>query len=148
MKRSRVDIAVGVFVILGILALGWLSIRLGKVEFLSGSGYTVTVGFPLGGRPQDRVDDRDRRRARSGRVTVDPAWTTTRPAWSWPIETGMKLTEDSIASIKTKGLIGEKFIQISPGGSDKVIKPNGKITEVEPPIDLEELLSKYVFGKV
>ena len=64
------------------------------------------------------------------------------------IENNVKLTEDSIASIKTKGLIGEKFVQISPGGSDKVIRPNGKITEVEPPIDLEELLSKYVFGKV
>ena len=64
------------------------------------------------------------------------------------IDNGVKLTEDSIASIKTKGLIGEKFIQLSPGGSDKIIKPNGKITEVEPPIDLEELLSKYVFGKV
>ena len=48
----------------------------------------------------------------------------------------------------TKGLIGEKFVQISPGGSDKIIPPNGKISEVEPPIDLEELLSKYVFGKV
>jgi phospholipid/cholesterol/gamma-HCH transport system substrate-binding protein len=64
------------------------------------------------------------------------------------IRHGIKLTEDSIASIKTRGLIGEKFLQISPGGSERVIKPNGKITEVEPPIDLEELLSKYVFGKV
>ena len=60
----------------------------------------------------------------------------------------VKLTEDSIASIKTRGLIGEKFVQISPGGSERMIKPGGKITEVEPPIDLEELLSKYVFGKV
>jgi phospholipid/cholesterol/gamma-HCH transport system substrate-binding protein len=64
------------------------------------------------------------------------------------IRNGIKLTEDSIASIKTRGLIGEKFLQISPGGSDRIIKPNGKLTEVEPPIDLEELLSKYVFGKV
>ena len=64
------------------------------------------------------------------------------------IRQGIKLTEDSIASIKTRGLIGEKFLQISPGGSERIIKPNGKITEVEPPIDLEELLSKYVFGKV
>jgi phospholipid/cholesterol/gamma-HCH transport system substrate-binding protein len=64
------------------------------------------------------------------------------------IQNGVKLTQDSIASIKTKGLIGEKFVQISPGGSEKIIPPNGKISEVEPPIDLEELLSKYVFGKV
>ena len=64
------------------------------------------------------------------------------------LEPSVKLQEDSIASIKTKGLIGEKYIRISPGGSDKIIPPNGKIREVEPPVDLEELLSKYIFGKV
>ena len=64
------------------------------------------------------------------------------------IRNGIKLTEDSIASIKTKGLIGEKFVRISPGGSDKLIPPNGRIREVEAPVDFEELLSKYIFGKV
>ena len=60
----------------------------------------------------------------------------------------VKLQEDSIASIKTKGLIGEKYVRISPGGSDKIIPPNGRIREVEAPVDFEELLSKYIFGKV
>ena len=60
----------------------------------------------------------------------------------------VKLQDDSIASIKTKGLIGEKYIRISPGGSDKIIPPNGRIREVEAPVDLEELISKYIFGKV
>jgi phospholipid/cholesterol/gamma-HCH transport system substrate-binding protein len=64
------------------------------------------------------------------------------------IKSDVKLQEDAIASIKTRGLIGEKFIKINPGGSEKLIKPNGKITEVEPPVDIEELISKYVFGKV
>jgi phospholipid/cholesterol/gamma-HCH transport system substrate-binding protein len=60
----------------------------------------------------------------------------------------VKLQEDAIASIKTKGLIGEKYIRISPGGSEKLLQPNGRIREVEPPVDFEELLSKYIFGKV
>ena len=64
------------------------------------------------------------------------------------LNSNIQLQEDSIASIKTKGLIGEKFIRISPGASDKLIKPNGRIREVEAPVDLEELISKYVFGKV
>jgi phospholipid/cholesterol/gamma-HCH transport system substrate-binding protein len=64
------------------------------------------------------------------------------------IRQGVKLQDDSIASIKTKGLIGEKYIRINPGGSEKIIQPNGKIREVEPPVDFEELLSKYIFGKV
>jgi phospholipid/cholesterol/gamma-HCH transport system substrate-binding protein len=64
------------------------------------------------------------------------------------IQPGIKLQDDSIASIKTKGLIGERYVRISPGGSDKIIGPNGRIREVEPPVDIEELLSKYIFGKV
>ncbi len=64
------------------------------------------------------------------------------------VRSNVKLQDDSIASIKTKGLIGEKYIRISPGGSEKIIPPNGRIKEVEPPVDFEELLSKYIFGKV
>ena len=110
MDRSRVHIAVGIFVILGIVALGYLSIQLGQVSFLGSRGYAV-------------------------RVTLR-------------VRSGIKLQEDAIASIKTKGLIGEKYIRISPGGSDKIIQPNGRIREVEAPVDFEELLSKYIFGKV
>ena len=64
------------------------------------------------------------------------------------INRGVKLPEDSIASIKTKGLIGEKYIRISPGGSERIVGPNGRIRETEAPVDLEELLAKYIFGKV
>ena len=58
------------------------------------------------------------------------------------------LFQSAIVSVKTKGLIGEKFVQINPGGSDKVVGPGGRLTEVEAPVDLEELISKYVFGKL
>jgi phospholipid/cholesterol/gamma-HCH transport system substrate-binding protein len=60
----------------------------------------------------------------------------------------VQLQEDSIASIKTKGLIGDKFIQITPGASDKLIPNRGKIRETESAVDIESVISKYVFGKV
>jgi phospholipid/cholesterol/gamma-HCH transport system substrate-binding protein len=60
----------------------------------------------------------------------------------------VQIQEDAIASIKTKGLIGEKYIEITPGGSDKLIKPGGRIRETQPAIDLEELISNFVFGKI
>ena len=146
MKRSALDVAVGVFVILGILALGWLSIRLGKVELWGGEKYTVTADFPSAGglKTGSTIEIAGVQVGRVTAIRLDNY--QARVVMS--IEKAVRLTEDSIASIKTKGLIGEKFVHISPGGSDKIIKPNGKITEVEPPIDLEELLSKYVFGKV
>ncbi len=146
MERSRVNIAVGVFVVVGILALGYLSIKLGRVSFLGGAGYVVTADFPsVGGlKPGSTVEIAG---VEIGRVeTIGLADYQARVTLR--INTGVKLQEDSIASIKTKGLIGEKYLRISPGGSERIIPPNGKIREVEAPVDFEELLSKYIFGKV
>ena len=146
MERTRVNIAVGLFVVLGILALGYLSISLGQISFLSGHGYIVTVDFPsVGGLKTGstvEIAGVEIGRVQSIALADYQARVTLR------VQSSIKLQEDSIASIKTKGLIGEKYIRISPGGSDKIIGPNGKIREVEAPVDFEELLSKYIFGKV
>jgi len=146
MERTRVNIAVGIFVVLGILALGYLSVSLGQVSFLGGRGYTITVDFPsVGGlKTGSTVEIAG---VEIGRVeSIGLADYQARVILR--VHSGIKLQDDSIASIKTKGLIGEKYIRISPGGSDKIIGPGGKIREVEAPVDFEELLSKYIFGKV
>jgi phospholipid/cholesterol/gamma-HCH transport system substrate-binding protein len=146
MDRSRVNIAVGIFVILGIVALAYLSIQLGQISFLGGRGYAVTVDFPsVGGLKAGsavEIAGVEVGRVESIGLADYQARVTLR------VHSGVKLQEDVIASIKTKGLIGEKYIRISPGGSDKIIPPNGRIREVEAPVDFEELLSKYIFGKV
>jgi phospholipid/cholesterol/gamma-HCH transport system substrate-binding protein len=146
MDRSRVNIVVGLFVILGIVALGYLSIQLGQVSFLGGRGYAVTVDFPsVGGLKAGsavEIAGVEIGRVESIGLADYQARVTLR------VHSGIKLQEDVIASIKTKGLIGEKYIRISPGGSEKIIQPNGRIREVEAPVDFEELLSKYIFGKV
>jgi phospholipid/cholesterol/gamma-HCH transport system substrate-binding protein len=146
MERSRVNIAVGLFLILGIVALGYLSIKLGRVSLFGGSGYRVAVDFPaVGGlKAGSAVEIAG---VEIGRVeTIGLVDYQARVILR--VNSQVKLQEDSIASIKTKGLIGEKYVRISPGGSDKIIPPNGKIREVEAPVDFEELLSKYIFGKV
>ncbi len=146
MERLRVDLAVGIFVILGILALGYLSIKLGRVELIGGGGYFVTVNFPsVGGLKQGssvEIAGVEVGRVEKIALVNYEAQVVLR------IDQEVQLQDDSIASIKTKGLIGEKYIRISPGGSDVIIKPNGRIREVEAPVDFEELLSKYIFGKV
>ena len=146
MRRSSLDLGVGVFVLLGLLALGWLSVRLGRVELFGGSGYAVTADFPsVGGlKPGSTVE--------IAGVDVGKVDTITLADYQarvhMTIREGVKIQEDAIVSIKTRGLIGEKFIRINPGGSDRLVPPNGRLREVEPPVDFEELLSKYVFGKV
>jgi len=146
MDRSRVNIAVGIFVVLGIAALAYLSIQLGQVSFLGGRGYAVTVDFPsVGGLKAGsavEIAGVEIGRVESIGLADYQARVTLR------VQPGVKLQEDVIASIKTKGLIGEKYLRISPGGSDKIIPPSGRIREVEAPVDFEELLSKYIFGKV
>ncbi|MGH7387636.1 MAG: outer membrane lipid asymmetry maintenance protein MlaD [Candidatus Methylomirabilales bacterium] len=146
MRRSAVDLGVGIFVIIGILAMTWLSAKLGRVEFLGGQGYQVTADFPsVGGlKPGSTVEIAGVEIGRVESIYLNDYQARIR---MW-IRSDVKLQEDSIASIKTKGLIGEKYVRINPGGSDRLIQPNGRIREVEAPVDFEELLSKYIFGKV
>lgn len=146
MERTKINVAVGLFLVVGVLALAYLSIRLGKVSFLGGSGYVVSADFPsVGGlKAGSSVEIAG---VQIGRVeSIGLADYQGRVVLR--LDGNVKIQEDSIASIKTKGLIGEKYIRISPGGSDKIIPPHGRIREVEPPVDLEELISKYIFGKV
>ncbi len=146
MERSKVNIAVGLFVVLGILALGYLSIKLGRVSFLGGGGYVVYADFPSVGGLKSGASV-EIAGVQIGQVeSIGLADYQARVVIR--LNSGVQLQEDAIASIKTKGLIGEKFIRVSPGASEKLIKPNGRIREVEAPVDLEELISKYVFGKV
>jgi len=61
------------------------------------------------------------------------------------INKAVQLTDDSIASIRTSGIIGDRFIKLTPGGSDIYLEPGGQIEETESSISLEELVSKYIF---
>ena len=62
------------------------------------------------------------------------------------IRGGIDLQEDTIASIRTRGLIGDKFVNLSPGASDRLIPPNGKIRETESAVDLEALIGEFIHG--
>ena len=147
MKRSVLDISVGIFVLVGILALGWLSVRLGRIDLFGSSGYAVTADFPsVGGlKAGSAVEIAGVEIGRVDSIILDKDY---QARVRMTVRPDVKLQDDSIASIKTKGLIGERYIRINPGGSDRLIPPNGRIKEVEPPVDFEELLSKYIFGKV
>jgi phospholipid/cholesterol/gamma-HCH transport system substrate-binding protein len=146
MRRSTLDITVGVFVLIGLLALGWLSVRLGRVDLFGGQGYRVTADFPsVGGlKAGSAIEIAGVEVGRVDQIIL--ADYQARVVMS--INKGVRLSDDTIASIKTKGLIGEKYVRLSPGGSERVLATGGRITEVEPPIDVEELISKYIFGKV
>src|SRR5262245_37796109 len=144
--ERRVNIVVGLFLVLGVLALGYLSIKLGRVSLFGGSSYVGSVDLPSVGGVKAGASV-EIAGVEIGRVeSIGLADYQARVMLR--LNRDVKLQEDSIASIQTKGLIGEKFVRISPGGSEKILPPGGRIREVEAPVDFEELLSKYIFGKV
>lgn len=147
MKKFDIELSVGFFLLLGILSLAYVSINLGKLEIIGKDGYTVYAEFEKAGgiKPKAIVEIAG---VEIGTVKSVSITSDYRAQVELTIDKDIKLQEDAIASIKTKGLIGEQYVQISPGGSDTMIQNGGKIRETESAIDIEELISKYVFGKV
>jgi len=147
MRKIDIELVVGLFVLVGIIALGYISIKLGKMEWVGGSGYRVVAVFPgvgslkvgamveIAGVEIGRVKSIALDETYQARVVLD-------------INNAVELQDDSMAAIKTKGLLGEKFVEIVPGGADEIIGDGGKIQDTEPPIDLEELIAKFIFGKI
>jgi phospholipid/cholesterol/gamma-HCH transport system substrate-binding protein len=146
MRKFDLELSVGMFVLAGVICLGYISVKLAKMELLSGNTYEVYALFTdVGGlKTGSSVDIAGLEIGRVSSMTLQEY--EARVVLS--IRKDIKLQEDTIASIKTRGLIGEKFLALTPGGSDKLIGPGGRIREANPPLDIEDLISKYIYGKV
>jgi phospholipid/cholesterol/gamma-HCH transport system substrate-binding protein len=146
MKRGNLELVVGIFVLAGLACLAYLAIHLGKME-VWGHGYQVKATFEnvsglkagaaveVAGVAVGRVESIQLSPGDQARVILR-------------LEGDLKLHEDAIASVRTKGIIGDKFVKLSPGSSEKLIPPGGKIRDTESVIDLEELISSYIHGKI
>ena len=122
MNHTRTEIIVGFFVLVGIACLGYLAIKLGKLEVLANSGYPVYADFPsvAGLKLGDPVEIAG---VKVGRVEK-MGLAEDRARLQLRLEDDVKLQEDVIASVRARGLIGDKFVLITPGASDKII-PSG-----------------------
>jgi len=145
-KRVNLQLIVGVFMILGMLCLAYLSIQVAKVEMWGTRGYEVFANFSdIGGlKSGSAVMIAGVNSGRVKRINLE----NYEAHVVLEIDRGLQLHEDAIVSIKTSGLIGEKFVQISIGSADGIIKPGGRIRQTESAIDLEALISKYAFGGI
>jgi phospholipid/cholesterol/gamma-HCH transport system substrate-binding protein len=148
MNRSSIELGVGIFVLIGLICVGYLTIQLGKMKLLGDDHYFLNARFvsvtglkagaqvEIAGVPVGQVDS----------IVLDPKDQVAMVRLK--IQKNIVLTDDVIASVKTAGLIGDKYISLTPGGSDEVLRPEDIITETEPALDIEELISKYAFGDV
>ena len=146
MNHSRTEVAVGIFVLIGIVCLGYLAVRLGKLEVLGNNGYILYADFAsvAGLKPGDPVEIAG---VKIGRVETLSLFDD-RARLGLRINEGVKLQDDTIASVRSRGLIGDKFILLTPGGSDRVLAAGAKIRETESPPDITDLIGKMIGGDV
>ena len=144
MKRGRLEGAVGIFLLIGIACLGYLSIRLGKLELFGGDTVPVVAEFRsvAGLKTGAAVEIAGVEVGRISSISVRDYQAVVR----MEIRKGIDLQEDAIASIRTRGLIGDKYVSISPGASDRLIPPGGKIRETESAVDIEGLIGQFIHG--
>lgn len=146
MRKAPLEMAVGLFVIIGLACVGYLTVKLGKMELMGDNFYPLYAKFnsATGLKPGSNVEIAGVRIGQVDSIVLDPVMKIAKVKLK--VEKGLELEDDSIASIKTSGLIGDKFIMITPGGSGDMLAPGGFISETEPALDIEDLVSKYVFG--
>ncbi len=146
MERGKLEFVVGVFVLVGILCLGYLAIKLGKLELVGGNYYEITADFSsssgLKKGASVEIAGVEVGRVKSILLKEDQAQVVL------AIEDGITVYNDAIASIKTRGIIGEKFMGLSPGGAGEPLSKGGTIVDTESGIDLEQVISQFIHGNV
>ena len=145
MRKLSVEAFVGIFLIAGFLCFGWLSVKLGDISLFGDDSYKVTASFRsiTGLKEGASIEIAGVRVGKVAHIGLDPK--NYQAVVELAINNGVELQEDCIASIRTAGIIGDRFIKITPGGSELILAPGEEITETESAIQLEELISKYIF---
>ena len=145
MYGKKTEISVGIFMMAGIACLVYLSVRLGSVDLFGSDAYVVSAKFgsieglevaasvEIAGVPVGKVK----------KISLEE----NEALVEMEIKKGTRISDDTIASIRTKGIIGDKFIKLSPGGSEDLLGDKGALMDTESAISLEELVSKYIFKK-
>ncbi len=146
MERGKLEFVVGLFVLVGILCLGYLAIKLGKLELVGGDYYELTADFSsssgLKKGASVEIAGVEVGRVKSIELKDDQAEIVLAR------QDGITVYNDAIASIKTRGIIGEKYMGLSPGGSGDLLSKGGTIIDTESGVDLEQVISQFIHGNV
>ncbi len=146
MKKYSHETAVGLFALIGLLCIAYMTVKLGKISLFDDDCHALRARFDTvsGLRVGNPVEMFGLEIGRVSDLTLDQEnqWAVV----EMRIKNNIKVFDDAIASIKTAGLIGDKYISIDPGGSGAVLKNGGTITETESPTDIGDLIGKYAFS--
>ena len=146
MKNNSIEMFVGLFMLIGFGAFVYLALQLGEVSFLTDSKtYVIEAEF-------DNVSGVKKGASVQvagvvvGEVSAVKLGADDVAILSLKVDKAIELPTDSMASVKSQGIIGDKYIQLSPGGDEELFKPGGIIVDTESSLDIESLISKFAFG--
>ncbi len=146
MRKVKLELVVGMFMILGFLGFAYLSVKLGDVNLWGDErSYPLQARFTsISGLKEGAfVEIAGVKVGKVAKIELDKA--EYEAVVTLAIDKDVPVQEDSIASIRTAGIIGDRYVDITPGGADDYLPPGGEIEETESAISLEELVSKYIF---
>lgn len=148
MKKYSMETTVGIFVVICLLAVAYLTLKLGDVSFLGDKSYSLFAKFTSvsGLKVGSSVEMLGIEIGRVDGFTMDQKDQVA--VLKLRIENDVKIYDDAIASVKSYGLLGDMYVNIDAGGGGALLEPGGTITETEPPVDFLDLISKYAFGDV
>jgi phospholipid/cholesterol/gamma-HCH transport system substrate-binding protein len=147
MKNRKIEYLVGCFVLAGLTSILYLAIQVGGARVFGGDSYELKAQFSsaAGVNPGSRVEIAGVRVGTVKRVELDEAYFA---MVTLELPNSLKVDEDTIASVKTSGLIGDRFIELSPGGSDLHLEDGGMIYDTESALDIEDLISRFALGGI
>lgn len=142
MKKSHVEIIVGLFICAGIACMTYTSINLGNISFLNTDFYPLQASFTsVSGLKKDtNVEISGVQIGKVDSIYLEDYQAIV----NLLIKNGIEIQDDAIASIKTKGILGDQYIEILPGASDIILESGEMILDTEPPFDLLSILKNFV----
>ena len=144
MKRSATrDFTVGLFVLVGLLAIAYLSFSVGGLSFGNNGGLHLFATFDqIGGlKPRAKVEISGVRVGQVESIRLNPEL---RAKVDLDLDRNLKLPIDTTASIVTSGLLGDQYISLQIGGEEDVLKPGDEIAFTESAVILERLIGQFI----
>lgn len=147
MNQTKLEPVVGAFVLAGLVAIAFFALKIGAGAFVGSDTYQVRARFTniSGLNPGGAVMISGVHVGRVATIELDPTFAAIA---TLEIRSDIKLPTDTIASVKSSGLIGDKYLALAPGGDTENLKPGDTITDTESSVDLESLISRFAFGNV
>ena len=148
MQKYAKESTVGAFMLVGLIAVIYMALNLGEIAIFKDDTVLINARFNkvTGLRTGNPVNMLGFKVGRVSGLILDQD--KQQVVGQMRIQKEMKIYEDAIASIKTEGLIGDKYVEIDAGGGADLLKPGGTIIETTSPVDISELIGTYAFGSV